>query len=134
VTAISSLHDALKQQAQIISGKVATLKTFLTQGSLPDSYTSDLEQIDQATQRLMGLIEDMEKPLPEGKSAQIESYVSHLRHDMRTPINAIRGYSEVVLEEIGNTSETTVPFTEIIHTTDTILSHITQIVPAAWTA
>jgi signal transduction histidine kinase len=32
----------------------------------------------------------------------IEAFVVHMRHELRTPVNAILGYSQLLLEEHGD--------------------------------
>ena len=65
----------------------------------PVEALPDLERVLVAAQRLeslvASLIDGSAKPV-EGDAAEAE-----LRHDLRTPINAILGYAEMVVEEVG---------------------------------
>ncbi|MDR1267173.1 MAG: hypothetical protein LBJ70_02190 [Holosporales bacterium] len=130
----TSLFEALRQSSEAIAGNIDTLKSFLEKEALPSTYTSDIEQVDKATCNLKKLIENLKEPLPEKSTEEIESYVSRLRHDMRTPINAIRGYSEVILEETEGQTDLQKPFLDIVRITDEILSNIVQVIPSVWNA
>jgi adenylate cyclase len=63
---------------------------------------TDLERIGAAARQLNGLIDrliDGKADCPEGGEAEAEA---RLRHDLRTPLNSIIGYSEMILEEAGD--------------------------------
>jgi adenylate cyclase len=61
------------------------------------SYRADLERIRTAGASLQSylheVLEQTESP------PDIEAYRARLRHDLRTPINAVKGYGEMILED-----------------------------------
>ena len=132
MTLISTIQQELCQAIDIVTENTASLLTCIEQGELPDTYTNDVQQISQATQKLCAFVEKVDTPLSDKESEVAESLASTLRHDMRTPVNAIRGYSEIIAEETQDASEPQKFLASIISATDTILANITKITPAAW--
>ncbi|MXN65203.1 response regulator [Stappia sp. GBMRC 2046] len=67
----------------------------------PHEALSDLQKVLQAARMLNALIEHLTGSV----GADLESMPSvdaNVRHDLRTPVNAIIGYSEMVLEDFGD--------------------------------
>ena len=63
-----------------------------------DGLTPDLQRIQTAGLALQRLIGDV---LSSGGAAgDAETFGQRLRHDLRTPINAIKGYGEMLLEDV----------------------------------
>jgi signal transduction histidine kinase len=91
-----------------------------------------VQQISQATKKLHTFIEKVDTSLSNEESVVTEGFASTLRHDMRTPINAIRGYSEIIAEEMQEATEPQKFLTSIINATDIILENIAKITPIAW--
>lgn len=60
-------------------------------------YRTDLERIKVAGENLQALLNSVlsQKDLP----ADLDGYRTKLRHDLRTPINAVKGYSEMMHED-----------------------------------
>jgi len=46
----------------------------------------------------------MSVPLPEPAERNVKNLLSHLRHDLRTPVNAIIGYGEMLLEDASGSA------------------------------
>jgi len=62
-----------------------------------DSYRADLERIRTAGTSLQGFLTEV---LAQGGCpSDIDDYRAKLRHDLRTPINAVKGYGEMILED-----------------------------------
>ncbi|MDR2416947.1 MAG: hypothetical protein LBD15_02110 [Holosporales bacterium] len=132
MTLISTIQQELRQAVDTVTKNASSLVACVEQGQLPDTYTNDVQQINQATQKLYAFVERLDTPLSDKESAEAESFASTLRHDMRTPVNAIRGYSEIIAEETQDASESQEFLTSIINATDIILTNITKITPVAW--
>jgi class 3 adenylate cyclase/CheY-like chemotaxis protein len=63
----------------------------------------DLERILSAAQDLLGLVNHLldEATLPvQASRAELEAMQSKMRHDLRNPLNAVKGYAELLLEEL----------------------------------
>ena len=63
----------------------------------------DLERILTAAQDLLGLVNRLldEAAAPaQASHAELEAIQSKMRHDLRNPLNAIKGYAELLLEEL----------------------------------
>ena len=63
----------------------------------------DLERILTAAQDLLGLVNHLldEAVAPaQASRADLEAIQSKMRHDLRNPLNAIKGYAELLLEEL----------------------------------
>ncbi|MDR0406632.1 MAG: hypothetical protein LBH38_00895 [Holosporales bacterium] len=131
MTPISIIQEELCQSIDIIMKSISFLAGQIGQEALPDTYESDLHQVDTATQKLKAFVKDLNTPPPE-ELAAVESFASALRHNMRTPVNAIRGYSEIIMEETRGVSEVQEHLTAIINTTDNILSNTAKIKPSSW--
>ena len=67
-----------------------------------DASMDDLRRIHAAGLQLKKLVDDLLDPQVQHarmESADIDSFRGKLRHDLRTPINAIKGYGEMLLED-----------------------------------
>lgn len=70
----------------------------------PAEALPDLERVMEAARRLSALVDDLAADrLPDPGDAGLEA---RLRHDLRTPMNAVLGYTEMVLEEFGSALST----------------------------
>ena len=68
-------------------------------------YAPDLDRIRSAGLSLQALLDDVLQQ--SGEVADIDGYRTKLRHDLRTPINAVKGYGEMIVEDArdsGNVS------------------------------
>ena len=86
-------HELRTPLNAVIGYSEMLLEDFEDQGS--ESLRSDLEKIHSAGGQLLALVNDVLDP------AKFEANDPHLdlRHDLRTPINSIIGYSEMLQEE-----------------------------------
>ncbi|ULO23077.1 adenylate/guanylate cyclase domain-containing protein [Methylocystis sp. SB2] len=65
-------------------------------------FRDDLEKIHAASRSLIDVIASLvgrSREATRGPSEDSEDYRRHLRHDLRTPINAIKGYGEMLRED-----------------------------------
>jgi class 3 adenylate cyclase len=60
-------------------------------------YRADLDRIRSAGVALQTLLEEVLRQ--EGDASDIDGYRAKLRHDLRTPINAVKGYGEMIVED-----------------------------------
>lgn len=62
---------------------------------------SDLDRVSQAATELNGLVDQLLHPdMAARLIASDDEGVARLRHDLRTPMNAIKGYCEMLLEDL----------------------------------
>lgn len=66
------------------------------QAGLTD-YRTDLDRIRSAGVALQSLLDEVLRQ--EGDASDIDGYRTKLRHDLRTPINAVKGYGEMIVED-----------------------------------
>ncbi len=66
-----------------------------------DCKLADLERIHAAAAQLLVLVNNVMDPaaLAARAGAAVETFSANLKHDLRTPINAIKGYGEMLLED-----------------------------------
>ncbi len=67
-----------------------------------DRFAPDLGRIHQAGLALQNLIEGLLDPdcvAQRAADGDFETFRSRLRHDLRTPMNAVKGYGEMLLED-----------------------------------
>jgi len=62
-----------------------------------NTYQADLERIRAAGESLQGFLNHVLGQT--GNPSDIDDYRTRLRHDLRTPINAVKGYGEMILED-----------------------------------
>ena len=67
-----------------------------------DALAADLARIRDAGTQLLGLLGQLLETAPRlaGRPAEEIAFTkAKLRHDLRTPLNAVKGYAELILEE-----------------------------------
>ena len=62
-----------------------------------NDYRADLDRIRSAGLSLQALLDGVLRQ--SGAVEDIEAYRTKLRHDLRTPINAVKGYGEMIMED-----------------------------------
>ena len=98
------LHNALRAHlrqefvapAAAIVGFADIVIEDAEQAGLTD-YRADLDRIRSAGVALQTLLDDVLRQ--EGDASDIDGYRVRLRHDLRTPINAVKGYGEMMVED-----------------------------------
>jgi adenylate cyclase len=102
--------ESLRQEAErlVMSANAAS----------PD-YASDAEKVRVACDRLAALITQTETTPASVNHAK-------LRHDLRTPVNAIKGYGEILMEDADSAShaELAAEFRVFLRSADAILARI----------
>lgn len=67
--------------------------------------TPDLDRVLGAARDLLGLVDRLLDPRPDDvrelEGEDVAQYQARLRHDLRNPLNAIKGYAELLLEDAG---------------------------------
>jgi adenylate cyclase len=98
------LHNALRAHlrqefvapAAAIVGFADIVIEDAEQAGLAD-YRADLDRIRSAGTSLQALLDEV--LAQNGTVDDIDAYRSKLRHDLRTPINAVKGYGEMIVED-----------------------------------
>lgn len=98
------LHNALRAYlrqefvapAAAIVGFADIVMEDADQAGLTD-YRPDLDRIRSAGLALQTLLDEVLRQ--DGDPSDIDGYRAKLRHDLRTPINAIKGYGEMIVED-----------------------------------
>ena len=70
-----------------------------------DEALPDLRKIEQAGLRLSGLVDELLDSAKVDRylaAGDLERSASAMRHDLRTPLNAVIGYSEMLLEDVAS--------------------------------
>ena len=80
----------------------------LLEDEAPGRVRPDLQKIQAGGRTLLALINELLDPARLGPAAspeELEAAGARIRHDLRTPVNAILGYSEMLLEEAEGSGE-----------------------------
>ena len=98
-----------------------------------EGFATDLGNIQTAGKQLLKLISDLldDEAVASGQQGQgLEAFGAHVRHELRTPINTILGYCEMLTEDAEDMDEQDLlPDLNRIHTaTERLLSLIDDIV------
>ena len=132
--ALASVRQDLLAPANAIAG-YADLLLEDAGGHLPPDLADDRERIRAASRSLLSLADELLSP------HRIEALADHadrssvetqVRHDLRNPLSAIRGYGEMVLEELDDEGEQLEELAEdlrhLLRATDTLLEQLDAIV------
>jgi len=91
---------AIAHRVRTVVGPVATTiaETAAALAAAPgaESVANEATQIGKAARQLADMIDAVRPEL--GPDASIETVCSHLRHDLRTPLVALKGYGELIQE------------------------------------
>lgn len=79
----------------------------LLEDEAPAQVRPDLERIQTAGRALLTLINEILDParLGLGTADEVEAASARIRHDLRTPVNAILGYSEMLIEDASTSGQ-----------------------------
>ena len=97
---IAKIKQELLSPAEIIYSYSELLLQNFKNKNLKDEI-SDCENIITASNNLMQLVSDLLNPENKNFNSNdsLKEIETKIRHDLRTPINAIKGYSEILLED-----------------------------------
>jgi CheY-like chemotaxis protein len=96
---IAYVQQELSAPAEAIAGYVEILLEEAEKGA-PHEFREDLGKIQIASRALGALIASLMGPIRDrDDTADPEADRRRLRHDLRTPINAIKGYGEMLRED-----------------------------------
>jgi len=108
-----SAEDAVVDMGQDLQTPIQTIITYadflsdlFNKEPAYQEFVEDLNRMIKATNQLSHLIDELfsKKNLPDG-SMDVEAFSSTVRHDLRTPINAIIGYGEMILEDLDKSED-----------------------------
>ncbi|MCW5848786.1 MAG: response regulator [Anaerolineae bacterium] len=110
--------NAIMGYSEMLLEDVATLAAEDATTSVADIFTPDLERIHSAAVQLLALVNAILDPakIEAAREIDLEEFGAQLRHELRTPINTIIGYCEMLLEdESASTGTAFTPDLERIH-------------------
>jgi len=97
-TLLAHLRHELRTPVNAILG----YSEMLLEDQPPASVRPDLEKIQAAGRALLALINEILDPArfrATDAGVDLEAAGARIRHDLRTPVNAILGYSEMLIED-----------------------------------
>ena len=125
--AMGELSLALNRPVDELSDQLGRLSTKAIECRVSDA-AADLERMCNASARLRTLTAAMiVEPQPAAKDAlNWLAAHEHLRHDLRTPLNAVKGYGDLLMEDWQDGQETSLlpDLRQIIATVDQLLAMI----------
>jgi len=124
---MAELCLALKPPVDELSDQLGRLSRKALEIGVSDA-AADLDRMCAASDRLQALTAELigapQPAAPEGR-AWLAGH-EHLRHDLRTPLNAVRGYGELLMEDWqeGGASRLMPELRQVIATANQLLSMI----------
>lgn len=124
---MAELCLALKPPVDELSDQLGRLSRKALEIGVSDA-AADLDRMCAASDRLQALTAELigapPPAAPEGR-AWLAAH-EHLRHDLRTPLNAVRGYGELLMEDWqeGGASRLMPELRQVIATANQLLSMI----------
>ena len=101
---IQHVADTLTEPARVMLGYQDLVVEHINSLGLAD-LVPDVEKTLAAARELNAMIERIEESDRNGEEGDnLAAIEARIRHDLRTPMNAILGYSEMVLEELDETA------------------------------
>ncbi len=128
---VANMRQDLLSPVAALAGYADLLRDQANTPPLVD-FQEDVERIGAAVNDLTALID---RVLPAGRETElpppdkVDDFESRLRHDLRNPLNAVKGYTELLLEEIGGETGAAQPDLEkLLIETDALLGQLDRIV------
>jgi len=125
---LSRLRRELEAQAERIAGAAEAARA--AAGGRPDAL-DDLERVREAALALAteaAAVLDAARTRAEAGRTPEDAECARWRHDLRTPVNAIRGYTEMVLEDTEPRAHALRrPLVQILEDTDRLLALVERI-------
>jgi adenylate cyclase len=132
VVRLANMRQELTAPVAAIVGYAEILREEITDDQ-SEELVSDLRQILTAAHQLSGMVDEFLDPAKSQQlftSGDIEGVQTRIRHDLRTPISGIKGYAEMILEEMNE--ETSGPLRQdieiLLNETNSLLSRLGDIV------
>ena len=104
---LAYVQQELSAPAEAIAGYAEILRDEAERNGQGE-FRDDLEKIHAASRSLIDVIASLvsrSRAPTRGPSEDSEDYRRHLRHDLRTPINAIKGYGEMLREDAAGVDD-----------------------------
>lgn len=119
-------HEDLAGIHQEIFDHIEGLEKYVD--TLSSEAAQDFDRIRNANKKLKSLLEKLQKTISNLDESDV-AFWSKQRHDLRTPINGIKNYSEMIIEELEETENSflTLPFSELIQSAEKTLRVIDNI-------
>ena len=126
------VHQEFRAPIAAIRGYVELLAEEAARRALGDAL-ADLARVDTAAQAIDRMVDDLLDPSIFGARSvdtDLDEFNRQLRHDLRTPINAIKGYSEMLLEDAAELGAAALgeDLTALLAATDALLHQIDDLV------
>lgn len=103
---LAEVGEALRTTTQDVLDYTQILLDYALHQQGWEDFTPDLNKMSAAANQLLGLISRLfdSNNYPNGQ-IELNAFSATVRHDLRTPINALIGYSEMILEELEGDSQ-----------------------------
>ncbi|MEK7991350.1 MAG: adenylate/guanylate cyclase domain-containing protein [Thiotrichaceae bacterium] len=100
---LMEMQDKLQIPTHTVIGYIETLLTNAESNPVWNEFVPDIQRMLQAAKQLSALISRTfdKNTYPDG-NIDVKAFGSTVRHDLRTPINAILGYGEMVQEDLAD--------------------------------
>ncbi|WP_353569954.1 adenylate/guanylate cyclase domain-containing protein [Candidatus Albibeggiatoa sp. nov. BB20] len=100
---LREMQDKLQVPTHTVIGYIETLLTNAESTLAWNEFVPDIQRMLQAAKQLSTLISHTfdKNTYPDG-NIDVKAFGSTVRHDLRTPINAILGYGEMVQEDLAD--------------------------------
>lgn len=107
VTLVDMGHDLITPTSTITAYTEILLDSVKEEPEF-EGFMSDINKMVVAGEQLSNLINRLFSQTDTNYTIEVQAFTSSIRHDLRTPINAIIGYGEMLLEDIDAESHQTV--------------------------
>ena len=124
---LGALCRALKRPVDDLSDQLGRLRVSAMESGVNDA-AADLDRMYAASTRLQALtaaLIDAPQPVAQDALAWLAAH-EHLRHDLRTPLNAVKGYGELLIEDWqdGGATSLMADLQQVITTANQLLAMI----------
>ncbi|WP_214648668.1 adenylate/guanylate cyclase domain-containing protein [Ruegeria lacuscaerulensis] len=126
---LANLRQTLISPVSVIVGLCDILENEARQ-MVPEDAVSDLSRISRAATELNAFVDQLLRPEMAIKlTISGDEGIKRLRHDLRTPMNAIKGYSEMLLEDLEalNAGQLKPDILGLLQHTEALLQHIDRL-------
>jgi adenylate cyclase len=95
-----------------------------------DAFAADLEQVRNAGLKLQAMLGDiLDQRSAPAEGEDFSDFCARLRHDLRTPLNAVTGFSEILIEDAEATGHAALiqDLRRLLAAADELLARIDQV-------